>query len=41
MPAHPHPTLAAQERDAADIFNRADRRGPPTNSVVRLPFPPS
>ncbi|KAN0116351.1 Apoptosis inhibitory protein 5 (API5) domain containing protein [Russula decolorans] len=33
MPAHPHPSLAAQEREAVDIFNRADRRGPPTSSV--------
>jgi hypothetical protein len=33
MPAHP--SLSAQEREAADIFARADRRGPPTNSVVR------
>ncbi len=33
MPAHP--TIAAQEREAADIFRHADRRGPPTSSVVR------
>jgi len=30
----PHPSLPAQEREAADIFGRTDRRGPPTNSVV-------
>ncbi|KAI0275618.1 apoptosis inhibitory protein 5-domain-containing protein [Russula aff. rugulosa BPL654] len=29
----PHQSLATQEREATDIFNRADRRGPPTNSV--------
>ena len=33
------PTLATQEREAADIFNRADRRGPPTNAVVSLSSP--
>ena len=35
----PHQTLAAQEREAADIFARADRRGPPPDSVVCLSSP--
>lgn len=35
------PSLAAQERDAEDLFARADRRGSPTSAVVRIvPFPP-
>jgi hypothetical protein len=32
------PSLAAQEREAVDLFARADRRGPPTSSVVRISF---
>ena len=38
------PSLAAQERDAEELFARADRRDPPTSSVVRIilfvPTPP-
>ena len=33
------PSLAAQEREAVDLFARADRRGPSTSSVVRISFP--
>jgi hypothetical protein len=35
------PSIAEQERQAVELFARAERRGPPTNSVVRRShFPP-
>ena len=33
----PGSSLAEQERDAIELFGRADRRAPDTNSVVRSP----
>jgi hypothetical protein len=35
----PGSNLAEQERDAIELFGRADRRTPDTNSVVRTPSP--
>ena len=34
-------SLAEQERDARELFGRADRRAPDTNSVVRFVYPAS